>query len=125
FGNVPTLRRLHGEPFVEIHPEDAGAREIREGDWVEVANDRGAFLARARVGESVVPGTVFTPTVWWPQHAPDGRGANQTTSDELADYAGGAVFHGNLVEVSLAMAPHQRTGVGAERAGAGAGGQSP
>jgi len=106
FGNVPTLRRLHGDPTVELHPEDAAAREIRGGDWVEVSNDRGAFLARARVGETVPPGTAFAPTVGWHQHAPDGRGANHTTSDDLADYAGGAVFHGNLVEVALAMAPH-------------------
>lgn len=105
FGNVPTLRRLHGEPTVEIHPLDAAAREVRDGDWVEVSNDRGAFLARARVGETVSPGAVFSPTLWWSQHAPDGRGANWTTSDELADYAGGATFHGNLVEVSLAMLP--------------------
>ena len=62
---VPTLLRLQGDPAVEIHPEDAGRREIRDGDWVEVGNDRGAFLARARVGETVRPGTVFTPTVWW------------------------------------------------------------
>lgn len=106
FGSVPTLRRLHGDPTVEIRPEDAAPRGIRNGDWVEVVNDRGSFLARARVGETVAPGSVFCPTVWWPQHGPDGRGANWTTSDELADYAGGATFHGNLVEVRLAMAPH-------------------
>jgi anaerobic selenocysteine-containing dehydrogenase len=105
FGNVPALRRLHGDPSLEIHAEDAEARGIRDGDWVEVTNDRGAFLARARVGATVSPGAVFSPTVWWSQHSPDGRGANWTTSDELADYAGGATFHGNLVEVSLAMAP--------------------
>jgi anaerobic selenocysteine-containing dehydrogenase len=106
FANLPTLRRLHGDPSIELSPQDAGPRNIRAGDWVEVTNSRGAFLARARVGETVPPGTVFTPTLWWPQHAPDGRGANHTTSDELADYAGGAVFHGNLVEVAPAMAPH-------------------
>jgi anaerobic selenocysteine-containing dehydrogenase len=105
FGNVPTLRKLQGDPSVEIHPEDAAERRIRHGDWVEVTNDRGAFLARARVGETVRPGTVFSPTVWWAQHSPDGRGANWTTSDALADYAGGATFHENRVEVRLAMAP--------------------
>jgi anaerobic selenocysteine-containing dehydrogenase len=108
FGNVPSLRRAHGEPFVELHPADADPREIREGDWVEIANDRGSFLARARIGETVPPGTVFTPTLWWPQFAPDGKGANHTTSDALSDYAGGATFHGNLVELSLAMAPELR-----------------
>ncbi len=71
-------------------------------------NNRGAFLARARVGESVPPGTLFSPTVWWSDSTPDRRGANWTTNDELADYAGGATFHGNLVEVSLAAAPHLR-----------------
>lgn len=100
FGNVPSLRKRHGEPFVEIHPEDAAARSLSEGDWVEVVNDRGSFRARARIGETVSPGSVFCPTVWWSQHAPDGRGANWTTNDELADYAGGATFHGNLVQVT-------------------------
>jgi len=106
FANVPSLRKRHGGPTLEIHPEDAAVRRIRDADWVEIANDRGSFVARASVGETVRPGTVFTPTLWWNGHSPDGRGANWTTSDELADYAGGATFHGNLVEVSLAMAPH-------------------
>jgi anaerobic selenocysteine-containing dehydrogenase len=120
FGNVPTLRRLHGDPAVEIHPEDAAARGIEEGDWVEVASERGAFLARARVGQTVGPGTVFTPTVWWSQNAPDGRGPNHTTSDALADYAGGATFHGNLVEVTPAAAPVPRPEVSPAAAGAAA-----
>lgn len=102
FGNVPTLRRLHGEPSLEIHPDDAARRSILDDDWVEVRNDRGSFQARARVAATVRPGSVFTPTVSWGQHSPDGRGANWTTSDELADYAGGATFHGNLVEVTPA-----------------------
>ncbi|MFN3650272.1 MAG: molybdopterin-dependent oxidoreductase [Armatimonadota bacterium] len=105
FGNVPSLQRRHGDPSLEIHPDDASSRGIRDGDWVEVANDRGAFLARARVGETVSPGSLFSPTVWWRRHAPDSRNANCTTSDELSDYAGGATFHGNLVEVTLAPAP--------------------
>ena len=101
FGNVPTLRRLYGDPHVELNPADAARRGIGEGDWVEVANDRGTFKARAKVGDTVAAGTVFCPTLWWPQHAEDRRGANATTSDAVADYAGGATFHGNLVEVSL------------------------
>jgi anaerobic selenocysteine-containing dehydrogenase len=101
FGNVPTLKRLHGDPTVEIHPDDAAPRGIRDGDWVEVSNDRGAFRARATVAETVAPGSLFCPTVWWNRNAPDGRGANWTTSDALSDYAGGATFHGNLVEVSV------------------------
>ncbi|MCC2669981.1 MAG: molybdopterin oxidoreductase family protein [Armatimonadetes bacterium] len=100
FGNVPALRKRHGDPSLEIHPEDAGPRGIEDGVWVEIRNDRGSFRARAKVAATVGIGSVFCPTVWWSQHATDGRGANWTTSDELADYAGGATFHGNLVEVA-------------------------
>ena len=100
FGNVPALRKRHGDPSLEIHPDDATPRGIGDGDWVEIRNERGSFRARAKVGGTVGAGSVFCPTVWWSQHAPDGRGANWTTSDELADYAGGATFHGNLVEVA-------------------------
>jgi anaerobic selenocysteine-containing dehydrogenase len=99
FGNVPSLRRRHGMPFVEVHPADATERGLADGDTVEVANDRGGFQARVKIGETVARGSVFCPTVWWSWHAPDGRGANWTTSDALADYAGGATFHGNLVEL--------------------------
>lgn len=99
FANLPTLRRLAGEPSIEIHRDDAESRGIAQGDLLEVYNSRGSFQARARLGETVQPGTLFCPTVWWNRNSPDGRGANWTTSDELADYAGGATFHGNLVEV--------------------------
>lgn len=102
FGNVPSLRKRHGDPYVEMHAEDAAARNLADGDWVDVANDRGSFRARVKLAETVSPGTVFCPTVWWSQHAVDGHGANWTTSDALADFAGGATFHGNLVEIAPA-----------------------
>jgi anaerobic selenocysteine-containing dehydrogenase len=60
FGNVPTLRRLHGDPSVEIHPEDAAPREIVDGEWVEVANDRGSFRRGPGWGRRFSPGTLFS-----------------------------------------------------------------
>lgn len=102
FANLPTMRRRAGEPFVEIHPDDAAARGIAEGDWVDVFNDRGGFCARARIRTTVPPGTAATTTIWWSQHAPDGRSANWTTSDALTDYGRGATFHGNLVQIRRA-----------------------
>lgn len=98
FSGLPTLRRLAGAPAVEMNPADAAARGIEEGDLVELFNDRGGFTVRARISSSVQPGALFTPTLWRAADSVDGRGANWTTSDEPADYAGGAVFHGNLVE---------------------------
>ena len=54
-----TLVRLTDEEALRIHPDDADARGIADGDRVQVANDRGAVTAPADVTPSVRPGTVF------------------------------------------------------------------
>jgi trimethylamine-N-oxide reductase (cytochrome c) len=43
---------------VWIHPKDAVARGIKDGDIVRVFNERGAVLGGARVTERIMPGAV-------------------------------------------------------------------
>jgi predicted molibdopterin-dependent oxidoreductase YjgC len=47
------------DPFVEMHPEDATALGIEDGDWVRLVSRRGELEARARLGERVYPGLVW------------------------------------------------------------------
>ena len=47
------------EPFVEMHPEDAVALGIEDGDWVRLVSRRGELEARAAIGERVYPGLVW------------------------------------------------------------------
>ena len=47
------------EPFVEMHPEDAAALGVEDGDWVRLVSRRGELEARARLGERVYPGLVW------------------------------------------------------------------
>jgi predicted molibdopterin-dependent oxidoreductase YjgC len=47
------------DPFVEMHPEDAVALGIEDGDWVRLVSRRGDLEARAAVGERVYPGLVW------------------------------------------------------------------
>jgi len=49
----------HG--FVEIHPQDAQALKIRDGDQVRVESKAGFGITTARVTEEVRKGTVFVP----------------------------------------------------------------
>ncbi|GGS97036.1 bifunctional reductase [Streptomyces tanashiensis] len=63
-GKVAKLARLHPGPFVEIHPEDAGALGIAEGDHVEIASRRGRAVLPAVVTDRVLPGTCFAPFHW-------------------------------------------------------------
>jgi anaerobic selenocysteine-containing dehydrogenase len=102
FVNVPELRRKAGEPTVEIHPHDAAARGIDDRQWVRVFNDRGAFRARAVVGETVKQGVVVALGVWWNRYTPDGVNGNTTTSTRLTDLGAGATFFDNLVQVERA-----------------------
>jgi anaerobic selenocysteine-containing dehydrogenase len=102
FVNVDALRRSVGQPECIIHPDDAAPRGIRTGDEVEVRNGRGAFRVRARVEDGIRRGVVWAPSVWWTKFSPDGRNANQTTSQRETDMGGGATFYDNQVEVALA-----------------------
>ncbi|MFJ2439656.1 molybdopterin-dependent oxidoreductase [Streptomyces sp. NPDC087658] len=63
-GKVAKLNRLNPGPFVEIHPEDARALSIAEGDSVEVASRRGRAVLPAVVTDRVRPGDCFAPFHW-------------------------------------------------------------
>ncbi len=102
FVNVDSLRRAVREPELVIHPTDAEPRGIARGMRVVIYNDRGEFLAIARVEDRVREGTVWAPSVWWGKYAPDGRNANHTTSQRETDLGRAAVFYDNLVEVGPA-----------------------
>lgn len=99
FVNIDALRKAAGEPTAEIHPSDAAARGIRDGQTVRVYNDRGSFQARAVVGETVKAGVVVSQGIWWNKYTPDGVNCNATTSSKLTDLGAGATFFDNLVEV--------------------------
>jgi anaerobic selenocysteine-containing dehydrogenase len=100
FVNIDSLRQQAGEPSVEMHPDDAARRNIRDGQWTRVFNDRGSYRARAVVGESVRPGVVVCLGVYWSKFTRDGSNVNATTSTALTDFGGGATFFDNLVEVA-------------------------
>lgn len=52
------LNVLSEEEFVNVHPRDAAQWGIRDDQMVEVSSRRGRVKARARVTESITPGTV-------------------------------------------------------------------
>ena len=79
----------------------AAPRGIREGQWVRVFNDRGAYQARAKVGPTVKPGVVVSQGIWWNRYTPDHVNCNAVTSTKLTDLGGGATFFDNLVEVQI------------------------
>jgi anaerobic selenocysteine-containing dehydrogenase len=102
FSAQPVFVRRESEPTLTIHPLDAAARGIADGARVRTFNDRGAFLATARVSDAARPGVVVGLSIWWAKMCPGGRNANAVTSQELTDMGGGATFYDVLVEVENA-----------------------
>jgi anaerobic selenocysteine-containing dehydrogenase len=99
FSSQPAFVRRESEPFLVLHPDDARARGVAEGALVRAFNDRGSFVATARVSDAARPGVVVGLSIWWAKMCPGGRNANAVTSQELTDLGGGATFYDVLVEV--------------------------
>ena len=57
--------KVKGRQPVTMHPEDAAARGIADGDLLRVFNDRGACLAAARLSDRIRRGVVRLSTGAW------------------------------------------------------------
>ncbi|MDR3741899.1 MAG: molybdopterin-dependent oxidoreductase [Terracidiphilus sp.] len=86
---------------LEMHPKDAEARGIRDGDRVRVWNARGALGLTALVNGSVPMGVVAARMDWAKLHE-DGANVNVLTSERLTDLGAAATFYSALVEVEKA-----------------------
>ncbi len=99
FVNVTSLRAAEGEPHLDIHPDDSAARGIANGEMVRIFNDRGSFVAKARVTPKARAGLVVALSVWWKKLASDGKNANEVTSQRLTDMGRAPTFYDLLVQV--------------------------
>jgi anaerobic selenocysteine-containing dehydrogenase len=99
FANLARFREFEREPHLDMHPQDAAARGIGDGERVRVFNDRGGYTLKARVNGKPRPGVVVAPSVWWKKFARDGGNANNVTSQRTTDLGGGATFYDCRVEV--------------------------
>ncbi len=107
FANLDFALKDAGVPTLEIHPDDASARGIAGDAEVRVFNDRGEYRLRARITDRVRRGVVSAPSVWWKKLSPDGRNANELTSQAIADMGGGTTYYDCLVEVACTDLPDQ------------------
>ena len=99
FANLPSFIKSAKEPFLDIHPDDAGVRGIKDGDRVRIFNDRGSFSACARVSHKARSGVVVALSIWWKKLSKDGCNANDVTSQSLTDFGAAATFYDALVDV--------------------------
>jgi biotin/methionine sulfoxide reductase len=65
FGATSLKSKIKDREPVRIHPQDAAARGIGDGDIVRLYNDRGACLAGVVLSETLRPGVVQLSTGAW------------------------------------------------------------
>ena len=56
--DVPTLRSLRPDPLADIHPDDAAAAGVSQGDMVELYNAHGSIRMKANLTTRVRPGNI-------------------------------------------------------------------
>jgi len=97
--NQPRLEGAAGRPRLRLHPEDAAAGGVGDGDRVRVFNQRGSVTLTAQVTDEMQPGVVIFLHGWWASRI-GGASANALTGDRLADMGGGSTLHDTWVQVA-------------------------
>ena len=97
FNETASSRAREGRPCVLIHPADAQALGVRDGDKVILGNARGEVRIHAKLFDGVQRGVLISEGIWPNDAFEDGKGINTLTgADSPAPY-GGAAFHDNKV----------------------------
>jgi anaerobic selenocysteine-containing dehydrogenase len=91
---------------VLVHPEDAAACAISDGDEVILQNGRGRTIRLARLTTDTRKGVLVAEGIFWSVKSQDQNqkdvsgGINDLTSQKLTDMGRGATFHESLVSLS-------------------------
>jgi anaerobic selenocysteine-containing dehydrogenase len=99
FGGV---RGNEETPPLEIHPDDARPRGLRDGMRVRVYNDLGEVHLPVRITDAVRPGVVCSLKGAWMKTSDNGQTVSALAPTHHADIAGGACYNDTRVEVTPA-----------------------
>lgn len=100
FGSM-TRRSRHiekhaGEPYIEIHPDDASNLKIKENNHVKVSSKRGSIIVKARISETVNKGEVFIP-----MHYAEAAANILTNNSALDEFAKTPEYKVSTVKIEL------------------------
>jgi thiosulfate reductase / polysulfide reductase chain A len=62
---VESMRKMHPDPVVQLHPDTAARLGILDGDWVWIESPRGRIKQKCRLFEGIDPRVVHAQHGWW------------------------------------------------------------
>ena len=87
------------ELWLTMHPRDAEARNLAEGDTVRVYNELGEVLCRVRLRDRICPGVVSMPKGAWRKSSRNRQTATALCPAHTNEVGGGACFNDARVQV--------------------------
>ena len=99
YAGVAFLRQREGAPLCVMHPEDAAARRLSDGQRVRLFNDRGSVGLVLRVADEIQPGVVLVPGQRPDEEAVSGT-INLLCSDRYTDMGEGATYQSTWLDVA-------------------------
>ncbi len=119
-GRVTKLKQHIPQPFLQIHPKDAEARNITEGKLVVIKGRRGEVRVKAQLTEDVRQGLCFLPMHWGKILGSNLGRANNLTNSLVDPRSKEPDFKFSAVQVELYKKPFEKIIViGAGSAGLG------
>ncbi|MEO5893168.1 MAG: molybdopterin-dependent oxidoreductase [Ferruginibacter sp.] len=116
-GKVNKLKKHISESFLEMHPNDAKERGIRENELTEIFSKQGSVRVKAKYSTDIKKGVVFLPMHWGKILGNDLNRANNLTANLVDPTSKEPDFKFTAVQVLRYQKPTQKIVV----IGAGAG----
>ena len=107
FTETPSSLRFEKRPTLKIHPEDAQALSLSDGDKVIVGNTQAEIVVHAEVFDGLQKGVVVIESIWPNSAFIGGLGVNALVSAKPGLPNGGAVFHDTAVWVRAIKSEEQ------------------
>ena len=98
YGNDPKIREKLGAPSVSIHPEDAAARDLADGEFVLLRNAEGEIPLQVTFDATIPRGVGLAPKGRWPRFS-QGQNINALYDGAHADLGESSCVHGVQAEL--------------------------
>ncbi len=99
YGNDPKIAARLGDDAVVLHPDDAAARGLAEGDRVLLSNETGRLAMSLRIAAMIPPGTALAWKSRWLKGDPRRANVNVLNPGRKSDMGESTAVHG--VEVAV------------------------
>jgi anaerobic selenocysteine-containing dehydrogenase len=93
FNETPTSQKREGEPKLLIHPKDAKALNVQNGDEIQIGNKRGQVILKAHYFNGIQSGTLIAESLHPNKAHKGGQGINTLIGSDPVPPFGGAAFH--------------------------------